>query len=183
MENENIYAPPQSDIQQNEAFKENLTYFHVSIKKLIIMGILTLGFYELIWFYKHWDHIKYKMGKNIKPVWRSIFAIIYSYWLFKKIKEDCEQENINVTWVPIFMFIFYFIFGIVSFLPLPFTVFSFLGLIPLVIVQTSVNQMVEKDENCIMNTQFTKLNFVWIAIGIFLFIGIVLDSLGLLTNY
>lgn len=93
MDTEDINTQTESSIINNENHKEELTYFHVSEKKLIIMGVFTVGLYELYWFYRNWSHVRFKMGSKIMPVWRSIFAIIYSFFLFKKIKNDISNDK------------------------------------------------------------------------------------------
>ncbi|MFH1456959.1 MAG: hypothetical protein ABIF17_02480 [Patescibacteria group bacterium] len=65
-------------------------YFHVPPAKFIFLSIVTLGFYELYWFYKNWQVVQKHQEKKISPFWRSVFTVLYCYSLFKKIIQSAE---------------------------------------------------------------------------------------------
>ncbi len=62
-----------SDITKEEA---KPLFFPVSITKLIILSICTIGIYEVYWFYKNWEIIKQREYSKISPFWRAIFSAI-----------------------------------------------------------------------------------------------------------
>lgn len=60
-------------------------YLGISVTRLVCMNILTSGLYDCYWFYKNWQIIKLEEKSNISPFWRSVFSIFFVYSLFNKI--------------------------------------------------------------------------------------------------
>jgi hypothetical protein len=72
---------PQSDY-------EGPLYLYISVKRLIVMSILSLGMYEAYWIYKNWSYIKKREKLTISPFWRGYFGIFFCHSLLKKIHAD-----------------------------------------------------------------------------------------------
>ncbi len=86
----NPYAPPTAivaDVPPPETSTSQPPFFAVSVLKLIVLSILTLGIYELYWFYKNWQLIKARERTNISPAPRAVFAIFYCYQCFARIRD------------------------------------------------------------------------------------------------
>lgn len=66
-------------------------FFSVSLTKLYILSAITVGFYDLYWFYRNWLAIKNAEDRKISPFWRSIFSIFWVYPLFKEILNYSKQ--------------------------------------------------------------------------------------------
>lgn len=47
--------------------------FPVSPLKLVVMSTVTLGIYEIYWFYKNWKLVKQQTDRDIMPFWRAFF--------------------------------------------------------------------------------------------------------------
>lgn len=81
---ENIYKPPAVDARPiapvDAAVSEN--YYVVGIPKLVALHVLTLSFYHLVWFYRHWSSHKQRTGEDVWPLPRSIFSIFTAHRLF-----------------------------------------------------------------------------------------------------
>ena len=77
-----------------------IEYFAISPKRLILFSILTLGIYEIYWFYKNWEAVKKFEGQKIYPFWRSIFAIFFCYSLFKKVLESAKSHAYQNSYSP-----------------------------------------------------------------------------------
>src|SRR5258708_1698326 len=45
-------------------------FFSVSLLKLLVMSTVTLGLYDLYWFYKNWTFVKERTARDISPFWR-----------------------------------------------------------------------------------------------------------------
>lgn len=61
-------------------------FFAVSLPKLLLMSVCTVGVYELYWFYRHWARIKAREQSAIAPFWRAVFAFFFCYSCFAKIR-------------------------------------------------------------------------------------------------
>lgn len=77
-----------------------IEYFAIPPKRLALFSILTLGVYEIYWFYKNWDAIKKAEGLKISPLGRAIFAIFYCNSLFKKVLESAKSHGYQNSYSP-----------------------------------------------------------------------------------
>ena len=116
-------------------------YFPVSITKLIVMSIFTLGIYEIYWFYKNWTHVKIRTRQKIRPFWRAIFSVFYCYSLFKAVRESVDshagRQEINPGWLAAG----YIILSISYKLPDPYWLVSLMAFLPLLPVQGAINNI------------------------------------------
>jgi hypothetical protein len=62
-------------------------FFDVSIPKLVVLSVCSLGFYELYWFYKNWQIVRAREGSEISPLWRAVFGYFFCYALFKRVRD------------------------------------------------------------------------------------------------
>ncbi len=76
------------EVSSSQAKKQE--FFSVSNTKIIVLGILTLGFYELYWQYRNWKIVAEMDNLEIKPFWRAFFAYFYVSALFKTIAEKTD---------------------------------------------------------------------------------------------
>lgn len=74
-------------------------YFPVSLPRLFVLSIATLGVYQLYWFYRNWKYIKRRNGSAIMPFWRALFAPIWFYPLYLDLKRD-SRERFGKVLVP-----------------------------------------------------------------------------------
>lgn len=51
-------------VVDNESISKSNSFFTVSTKKLLIMSLVTLGFYNIYWFYKNWVVIQEETNKK-----------------------------------------------------------------------------------------------------------------------
>jgi len=67
-------------------------YFPVSLPKLFVLSIATLGLYQLYWFYRNWKYVKRRDGSPIMPFWRALFSPIWFYPLYRDLKRDSRER-------------------------------------------------------------------------------------------
>jgi|SRR3989338_5664899 len=78
----------------------SIEYFAISPKRLALFSILTLGIYEIYWFYKNWQAVKSAEGQKISPFWRAIFAVFFCHGLFKKVLESAKSHAYQASYSP-----------------------------------------------------------------------------------
>ena len=78
----------------------DIEYFSIPLRRLAFLSVLTLGLYEIFWFYKNWQAIKSAEGQKIYPFWRAIFAVFFCYGLFKKVLESAKSHNYRESFSP-----------------------------------------------------------------------------------
>ena len=70
-------------------------FLYIPENRLIALGIITLGLFEIYWMYKNWSYIKERDNLDIMPFWRAIFGIFFMHSLLRNIEEDNEMNLIT----------------------------------------------------------------------------------------
>ncbi|MEG4493626.1 hypothetical protein [Microcoleus sp. D3_18_C4] len=141
-------------------------FFPVSRFKLIVMSLVTFGFYEIFWFYKNWQLLKTATGRDISPFWRTVFSGIFGYFLFKKIKLCAKSYCVSPKFSPFLLTIVWIGLNMCFRVPNPYGLVSNLSVIALLPVQERVNKL-----NCVAarnhnpNSRFSAGNILTIAVG------------------
>ena len=141
-------------------------YFVVGTTKFIVMSLCTLSIYELYWIYKNWKYIKAREQSKIMPFWRAFFAGLWNFSLAQKIKDHGQEVSVNAEFNPSAIGAAYIGISILSRLPAPFFLLSFLSFLPLLTLQTTasrINQVQEANGN--EYYKFTTGNYVVMFFG------------------
>ena len=150
-------------------------FFSVSVTKLIVLSIFTLGAYELFWFYRNWRAIRARERSELSPFWRTFFAFFFAYDLFKRIRDfpapsagasSLSAGPMAAGWI---------ITSLCVYLPDPYwlvTFLSFVFLVPVQRVATRANDAVAPKRE--RNSAFTAANWLTIvAGGVLIALGII----------
>ena len=76
------------------ASTDELPFYCVGIGKFVILSVTTLTLYELYWFYRNWQRVKARTGRDVSPFWRAFFAPIFCYGLASAIDSAAEQVHV-----------------------------------------------------------------------------------------
>lgn len=79
-------------------YEASANYFPVSIKKIIIMNIVTSGLYAMFWYWKHWRWIAKHRGKKIYPWVRMLFYPFWAYSAFISANKDEKNLRPLASW-------------------------------------------------------------------------------------
>lgn len=141
-------------------------YFAVSKSKLIVMSLCTFGIYEIYWFYKNWKLIKERNGKNIRPFWRSIFAVFFCHSLFKSIRDSGDSHGFGSDINPGWLAVGYLGLSVTWRLPDPFWLVSMLTFLPLLPAQELINNIHSKiAPSANRNDRFSGKNIAVVILG------------------
>ena len=83
----NPYAPPRAEIADVSSTSVEAPLFAVSMLKLIVLSVFTMGLYELYWAYRHWVAIRRREHSEILPAARAFFGVIFCWSLFTRIEK------------------------------------------------------------------------------------------------
>lgn len=150
-------------------------FFDVSPLKLIVLSVVTFGFYEIYWFYRNWQVIK-ERGEDVRPLARAIFSIFFVHALFKRIRETARSTSTDVS-AGGGLAAMYIILQLCVRLPGAFWLIAFASAVPLAIAQSGVaniHRSLGLDPS--VNNRFTWLNITGVVIGGMLFILAVIGS-------
>jgi len=178
-----IYKSPKADLLTEQEKTDDYQFFSVSLKKLCIMYIATMGMYVLVFFYQHWKAQKTKYGLKINPALRAIFSIFFVHSLFSKMKNEAENKGINQDIAFSMLATTYILCSIGSWVAsnVPDTGILFaigyaasisltlIALYPLYRVQKVAN-IINNDENGFSNSNFTGYNWLFLVIGSLLWV-------------
>ena len=145
------------------------------------MSIVTFGLYHLYWFYRNFKLVKDQEGAELSPVLRSMFAPFTSHTLFKRVKQSAKEKNYSKNFSVKLLTGLYLIIGFLRggaqglsagellVQDVFWTIITTLILFP---VQKAINynNSQTKEENG-LKTGFTKGEYVFMAIGVLLWIG------------
>ena len=169
----NPYAAPAAAVADAETTRGEAIFFPVSLLKLSLMSLVTLGVYNLYWFYKNWKSVQ-KLGDSVNAPVRALFYTLTSYWLFKKIQEQAERAQLDGNLQAGLLALTLFVIGSLWRLPDPWWVVGLGSFLPLLPVQSTVNALNRKlAPQADVNSRFGGWNIAaLIAGGILLVAGL-----------
>ncbi|MBV4479861.1 hypothetical protein [Pseudomonas khavaziana] len=183
---ENPYAAPQADLKTPSTGAT--TFFIVAPRKLVLMVLLSQGFYTFYWLYKHWSAYRAATGARVLPIVRAFFSIFFLYALVMKIKQALDLKDPAYRWWPRC-----FVLGWIICAFLPFTYVWFVSSLTAlkvglcfaiaqvamsVQIQHAVNHL-ENDLTGQANHRLTWANGIWICIGVSFWVIAISSALGL----
>ena len=118
----------------NEQLPKELrsTFYQDNPKKVFVLSMLSAGFYEFLWFYRHWRHFKrravvlnktnqsnlvtHKKDKNIIPFWSAFFCGFYIVGIARRIRDKFKSGGFsNFETGPWWAWLFYGNYAFLSF--------------------------------------------------------------------
>jgi len=126
--------------RQSEADNRPL-FFETSPWKLILLSIVTLGIYDVYWFYKNWKLVKEWTGSDIKPFWRAVFGFFYCHALLSHIKECGDKAGTNPSFSPGLLSAIWIIVSLLHKLPDPYWLVCYLAVFALVPLQKEIHKL------------------------------------------
>lgn len=179
----NPYAPPAADLSTAAELAADRRFYVVSPGKFAVLFFATLGMYSVYWFYANWKAYREASGQRLWPIPRAIFNIFFTHSLMRRIQQRLDARNIAHSWSPGAVATGWVILSIVSHIAdqlsynesgyLVADVLSFLILIPLFLVlrsaQVAINTC-EGDPQGACNANYTGANWLWILIGLLLWL-------------
>lgn len=94
---DNIYAPPQADLNAPRSEAADRFYV-VSRSKFFVLFIFSLGLYQIYWSYKNWSQYKASTQLDIWPVARGIFAIFFVHALYRNVEKSILASGRGCRW-------------------------------------------------------------------------------------
>jgi hypothetical protein len=137
----NPYAAPKAALADAAAPEVQPVFFPVSLPKLALMSLATFGLYEIYWFYKNWKCMQEKFGLKLNAPIRAVFFPLVSYSLFRQIRAHAAEAQLESRVYAGPLALAVFILAALTRLPDPWWMITFLGFLPLLPVQSAVNDI------------------------------------------
>ena len=157
--------------------KEQSVFFNVSPVKLMIMSMVTFGFYEFFWSYKNWYYVSEHTNRKNHPFVRSMFFYLTSFVLLGEFQKAGKPQNIAPGFPLPLLGLLYLILQFGAPILIPVTIPS-IGTLALLPAQRYINSL-NKNTPTPINDKFTIANWIAIVIGGALNIFFIIRSLGI----
>lgn len=141
-------------------------FFPVSVTKLIVLSICTLGLYELFWFYKNWCLVREREESKISPFWRAVFGYFFCYAMFRRVRDYPSEASVHPFLPAGPLAAGWIVTTMLWKLPDPYWFVCYLAVLFIVPVQVAarrVNVTVAPQHN--PNEKFTTGNWITVAVG------------------
>lgn len=166
-------------VVKNKNFDINELWFETTpIYKIVILSILTFGFYDIVLLYNYWKVFKKKFGYAISPSCRAIFCGIYCFSLFPKLDKYIKTFNIP-SFPPIWLAILFIFLSALYRLPNPYSILNSFTFVIFIIIQNRLNFINEQHFPNAKQNNWSLANTLWtIPCSILFFIYLI----GTFTN-
>lgn len=166
----------------------DVEYFSIPPARLALLSVLTLGLYEIFWFYKNWEAIKKAEQQKISPLGRAIFTVFYCHSFFKKVLQSAKKHGYNDSYSPGLLATIYIILLLVGNglsrienttfgLDILWLLIAISSFIPLLSIQKAINFNNSKMiRNFDKNRKFSKEEIILTVIGVIWFGLVVLGT-------
>ena len=141
-------------------------FFPVSTHKFIVLSLCSINLYLLYWCYQNWSRIRDRTGERFSPFWRSFFAPLWAFSLFRKIDDQARERGVVVGWSGALLGSAYMVLYLFSTLPDPWWLITLASIVPFIPVVQSIRQInaarpaAESD-----NDSYTGANVAAIMLG------------------
>lgn len=182
-QNVNVYAPPAAEVGDAPRAGAGAEFYVVSGTKFLVLFFMTLGMYQLYWFYQHWAHYRRYHAAKMWPVARAVFSIFFTHALTREIDASLARSELRHQWSPALLATGFVIFSILNTvcdrlsaqdIGSPYTdVIGLSCLLPLagflLPIQRAANLACQQPQGE-SNQAFTWANWLWIALGAMLWL-------------
>ena len=158
-------------------------WFRVGTSKLLLMCVVTFGYYQLYWFYQQWRHVQ-RRGERVHPAPRALLNLIFCYPLFRRVSADAMERGVPrvpsalacaVGWILPWVAALLIWASQSLVFPLPLSVsvpLSLLQLLPLALVQRAASAAaLAAVPGADPNTRLTPINWLVIALGVMILLA------------
>lgn len=191
---DNPYAPTNSrlDDPTAESLQSAPAFYVVSPHKFAMLYLLTFGLYAVYWFYKNWRCHSDFTGERVTPVLRGLFAIFFVHALFERVAGRLVWAGIRTGWrsgghatLLVSLFLVDAILSAIASRgfgsPIS-DLLSILNLFPLYAFMARAQHYINLacgDPDGSQNDRLTFANYVWIVLGMLLWLSTVIGFLSL----
>ncbi|MEO5820785.1 MAG: DUF4339 domain-containing protein [Vicinamibacteraceae bacterium] len=143
-------------------------WFRVGTAKLLLMCVVTFGFYQMYWFYQQWRHVRGR-GEAVHPALRTLFAGFFCYALFRRVSADATDRGVPRVPSAIGCAVAFILLSISVQLPAPWSSLSLLSLVPLAMMQRAASAAaLAAVPTADPNIHLTPINWLGVAFGVVL---------------
>ena len=148
------------------------------------LSILTLGMYELYWFWRNWRDLQRELGVELQPVWRTlgllvpIVNVVLVYDQLRMIREQCDAHDVVPKYQPGLVAATFFAIAVAGNLTM-FWPLSLLNVVPLLQVQVALNGLWERAQpGASVRVRFSRQEIIAMIAGLVITAAAVFETFG-----
>lgn len=169
-------------MKESAQTQKTTQFLKISSNRLLAYNLITLGFYQLYWFYCNWNAVRSYQNRKIWPVARSIFSIFFVIQLFNEIFKTTKFKTTSSFSSATNLGLFYIILAVLSVITtFPnqnantfFTVISLLATVAAFLVLLPIQNAINNSKNQ------TTVHETGSGEKIILVVGVIFAILGLI---
>ena len=96
----NFYAAPAADAPFTPGAHADGqpvgSFYAMSVTKLWIVSVLSFGLYNLLFFYRHWRHLRDHGQQDVSPFWRTVFSPFMYFGLNTQVADAARFKQVPV---------------------------------------------------------------------------------------
>ena len=143
-----------------------LPFFSVSVRKLVVMHIVTFGLYQAYWFYRHWTAVRNFNQIYISAAARTVVSPVFAFGLFKRILDASRFSPAMSLGLSAALGCVLLVTSVAAHLPPPFLWIAVLSVVPMVPMQVLANRAnFSVDPLQAVNAKLSGLNWVAVVLG------------------
>lgn len=132
----------------------------------VLLNFLSLGLYEIPWFYRNWKRIKELRKLKVTPLLRAVFAPLFAYSLFKNMLKLAKENGYQQKDSPGSLAVAYVFLSLLWRLPDPYWLVSLASILPLIPVTRAMNHYWRvKQPDLSVRTSFSGGEIAFLAVG------------------
>jgi hypothetical protein len=161
-------TPGPQSMPRVSAVLTSFPLFPVATHKFIVLSLVSFTAYTFYWFYQNWRRMKAASQENLSPFWRTVFAPLWGFSLFNRIRTLASAQGIAADWNPQLVGTFFFVLNSVWILPDPWPWLSLAVFGPAIPVQQTaqrVNDIYAKSVGEAPNDTYSAGNIAMIVMG------------------
>jgi hypothetical protein len=113
--------------------------------QLILLDFVTFGLYFFYWSYRNWKHLKEYKKLDINPKRKALrlliplIGILFAWDQFVAFRDFSKEAGAKISFDPVWVTIGFLAFNLLGWLPDPYWLLTFLVVVPLALVQRTLN--------------------------------------------
>ena len=153
-------------VRISRAQSMQLPFFSVSVRKLVVMHVVTFGLYQAYWFYRHWIAVRNFNQIYISAAARTVVSPVFAFGLFKRILDTSRFSPATSLGFSAVLGGVLLLSSVASHLPPPFLWIALLSVVPMVPMQVLANRAnFSVDPLQAVNAKLSRLNWVAVVFG------------------
>ncbi len=154
-------------------------FFAVALWKLAAMSFLTLGLYDLYWFYRNWQRIRVREQRDISPAARVFLGWIFCFPCVLQIRRYGLSRGVRPAPPVLLLAGMWLVAKLIASGPRPtawLALGGFLFLLPVQAYTNRANSLEAPDHD--RNDRLTRTNWIWMVLGAVVLLGNLLAFLS-----